>query len=59
MLDDEFTARLLASRDFLRRYANSLTRNATIADDIIQETMLKALCHRESFSRDDNFNGWL
>ena len=59
MYQDEFTARLLASRDFLSRYAYSLTKNATIADDIVQETMLKALQAKDSFRSDDNFNGWL
>ena len=59
MHQDEFTARLLASRDFLRRYAYSLTKNATIADEIVQETMLKALQAKDSFRSDDNFNGWL
>ena len=59
MQKDEFTARLLASCAFLLRYANSLTQTPTIAADLIQEKMLKALCHKDSFLRDENFNGWL
>lgn len=43
MHKDKFTAWLLASRDFLRRYAYSLTKNATVADDLIQDTMLNKL----------------
>jgi RNA polymerase sigma-70 factor (ECF subfamily) len=43
----------------LRVYAMSLTRNIDRADDLVQQTTLKALAGRESFSAGTNFAGWM
>jgi len=43
----------------LRVYALSLTRNGDRADDLVQQTVLKALAGRESFRPGTNFAGWL
>jgi RNA polymerase sigma-70 factor, ECF subfamily len=43
----------------LRVYAMSLTRNIDQADDLVQQTALKALAGRESFRTGTNFAGWM
>ncbi len=43
----------------LRVYAMSLTRNIDRADDLVQQTALKALAGRESFRTGTNFAGWM
>jgi len=40
-------------------YALSLTRNSDRADDLVQQTALKALAGRESFHSGTNFAGWV
>lgn len=43
----------------LRKYALSLTRDAARADDLVQDTMLRAWMYRESFTPGTNVCGWL
>jgi RNA polymerase sigma-70 factor (ECF subfamily) len=43
----------------LRVYAMSLTRDIDRADDLVQQTALKALAGRESFQPGTNFAGWM
>jgi RNA polymerase sigma-70 factor (ECF subfamily) len=43
----------------LRVYAMSLTRDIDRADDLVQQTALKALAGRESFRTGTNFAGWM
>jgi RNA polymerase sigma-70 factor (ECF subfamily) len=43
----------------LRIYALSLTRNSDRADDLVQQTALKALAGRASFRPGSNFGGWI
>ena len=43
----------------LRRFAYALSRDAADADDLVQQTVLKALAGRESFRPGTNFAGWL
>lgn len=43
----------------LRVYALSLTRNRDRADDLVQQTALKALAGRASFRVGSNFSGWI
>ena len=43
----------------LRIYALSLTRNRDRADDLVQQTALKALAGRTSFRVGTNFSGWI
>jgi RNA polymerase sigma-70 factor (ECF subfamily) len=43
----------------LRIYALSLTRNGDRADDLVQQTALKALSGRKSFRAGSNFGGWI
>ena len=49
-------------KDILPRlgiYALSLTRNKDRADDLVQQTALKALAGRASFRVGSNFGGWI
>ena len=43
----------------LRRYAFVLCRNACDADDLVQETLLKAIAGADSFRDGGNVRGWL
>jgi RNA polymerase sigma factor (sigma-70 family) len=43
----------------LKNYAFHLTQNHEDANDLLQETMLKALNNREKFQADTNLKGWL
>lgn len=58
-VNTEFDLDLTASLARLRIYALSLTRNGDRADDLVQQTVLKALAGRESFRPGTNFAGWL
>ena len=54
-----FDASLVALRTKLRANALKLTRSPDKADDLVQETILKALRYYESYTQDTNFLGWL
>lgn len=43
----------------LRAFAMSLTRNSSQADDLVQETMVKALGAFDSFKQGTNLRAWL
>ena len=43
----------------LRVYAMSLTRDGDRADDLVQQTAMKALAGRKSFRPGTNFAGWM
>ena len=56
---DAFYAGLKAVQARLRVYALSLTRDRDRADDLVQQTSLKALAGRESFRPGTNFAAWI
>jgi RNA polymerase sigma-70 factor (ECF subfamily) len=56
---DPFEQQLVAAMPFLRRFAMSVCRDATRADDLVQETLLKAMTHRASFQPGTNLGAWL
>ncbi len=43
----------------LRAFAKSLCGNAHYADDLVQETLVKAWKHQDSFAPDSNLKAWL
>lgn len=43
----------------LRRYAYVLCRNGADADDLVQETLVKAIAVADSYRRDKSLRGWL
>ncbi|MBL0314969.1 MAG: RNA polymerase sigma factor [Flavobacteriales bacterium] len=50
---------LISSRPVMKSFALSFTKNSDDADDLLQDTMFKALKYREHFSDGTNFRGWL
>jgi RNA polymerase sigma-70 factor (ECF subfamily) len=54
-----FEARALAYLTSVRRYAQSLTRNSSDADDLTQETFVRALQYWHRFAPEMNCRHWL
>ena len=50
---------LVKALPMLRTFAISLTANPARADDLVQETMVKAWANRERFTPGTNFTAWL
>jgi RNA polymerase sigma-70 factor (ECF subfamily) len=55
----DLRATMLASVPNLRAFAISLSGNADRANDLVQETLLKAWAHRDSFEPGTNMQAWL
>ena len=43
----------------LRAFARSLTRDAVSADDLVQDTLVKAITNKEKFAEGTNLRAWL
>jgi len=54
----EFRQRIEAAIPALRRYARALTRDAEVADDIVQDTLVRAL-RSEHLFHDGDVRAWL
>lgn len=50
---------IIAEVPSLRAFARSLTRDAVSADDLVQETLLKAIANIEKFKPGTNMRAWL
>jgi len=59
MTDGSRRKMILAAVPRLRAFAISLTGSADRADDLVQETVLRAWTHFDSFQIGTNFNAWL
>jgi len=59
MISDELKNDLLHALPNLRAFAISLCGNTDNADDLVQETMLKAWSNINSFTEGTNINAWL
>lgn len=59
MSKSEFSSMILTHQDFLRQLALKLTKSADDSDDLIQETLFKALKNRDKFQEGTNIKGWL
>lgn len=55
----EFDQKIQNLAKFLKPFALKLTRNPEHAEDLMQETMLKAISNREKFSEGTNLKAWL
>ena len=55
----DFTQHLLSIQNELFRFAFKLTADREEANDLLQETSLKALDNEEKFTPDTNFKGWI
>ena len=58
-LQDDFERELLAAAPFMRAFARSLCRDPEQAEDIAQETILKAWQCRSQFQPGTNLRAWL
>ncbi|MFE1598541.1 sigma-70 family RNA polymerase sigma factor [Methylobacterium sp. ID0610] len=57
--EDRFREELLAAASSLRRFALTLTANPSRADDLVQDTLLKAWQSRDRFEDGTNLSAWL
>jgi RNA polymerase sigma-70 factor (ECF subfamily) len=58
-MDSSLQADLLGSVPHLRAFAVSLTADREKAEDLVQETLLRALTHMDRFERGTNLQAWL
>ncbi len=56
---DEFTGKIADLRPTLREFTYRFTRNREESQDLVQDTILKALTYRDKFRNDTNLKGWL
>jgi RNA polymerase sigma-70 factor, ECF subfamily len=54
-----FKNEILTSIPVLRAYARALCNNAARADDLSQETLMRAWAHRDSYTPNTNMRAWL
>jgi RNA polymerase sigma factor (sigma-70 family) len=59
MTSVKFNSRLLSLENNLKYYALSLTSDKDRANDLLQETFLKALTYSDKFAEDTNFKAWV
>lgn len=59
MADADFEHSLVAAIPHLRAFARSFANDAARADDLVQETLVKAWNSRNSFTPGTNFRAWL
>lgn len=57
--DDDLQALLIAAVPNLRAFANSLCGDPTRADDLVQDTLVKAWSNLEGFEKGSNLKAWL
>lgn len=55
----EFNTRVIDLDKFIQAFALKYTRDVHLAQDLAQETILKALSNREKFRTNTNLKGWL
>jgi RNA polymerase sigma-70 factor (ECF subfamily) len=55
----QFHTALLGQQERLLFYAKSLTSDTENAQDLLQETFLKALTYSDKFTQNSNFNAWV
>jgi RNA polymerase sigma-70 factor (ECF subfamily) len=56
---DAFAAAIAAEIPRLRRFARVLARQTDVADDLVQETLLRAIAARNQFQEGTNLRAWL
>jgi RNA polymerase sigma-70 factor, ECF subfamily len=57
--EDDFKQEVVANIPVLRSFARGLCGDATMGDDLAQDTLLKAWRHRAQFTPGTNLKGWL
>jgi len=56
---NEFTQQIADNIPKLRRYARALTRNIDTADDLVQETLARAVAKQHKWQEGTNLRAWL
>ena len=56
---DAFTTAIAAETPRLRRFARVLARSSDVADDLVQETLLRAITAQSQFEEGTNLRAWL
>ena len=59
MNDSAFGDLMVAEISHLRAFAVSLSGSYSLADDLVQDTLVKAWSHADSFQRGTNLRAWL
>ncbi len=59
MSEIEFTDCLLANADYLKPFAFNLTKDKEKADDLLQDTMYRALVYKDKFNAGTNLKAWV
>lgn len=59
MKNRNFKKELIGAQEDLFRFAYKLTADREEANDLLQETSLKALDNEEKYTPDTNFKGWI
>ncbi|QGM97221.1 sigma-70 family RNA polymerase sigma factor [Methylocystis parvus] len=59
MTDATFGEQMVAQIPYLRAFAISLSGSYSVADDLVQDTLVKAWSHSDSFQPGTNFRAWL
>lgn len=57
--EQQFKNKLVELQEIMHRYALSLTSDPNDAEDLMQETTLRALRNMEKFVENVNFRGWV
>jgi RNA polymerase sigma-70 factor (ECF subfamily) len=58
-VSDDFGALFRECLPHLRAYARSLSRNADLADDLVQDALLRGWAARNQFTMGTNFRAWM
>ncbi len=58
-IQDEFHHGIIECLPHLSGFAHLLARNHALAEDLVQETVLRALTYRDQFKPGTNLRGWL
>lgn len=56
---DPFHGSIIECLPHLRAFARMLARNPSAADDLVQDTVLRAISHKEQFQVGTNLRAWL
>jgi len=59
MIIEGFGGLVVKEMSYLRAFAVAMAGNRVLAEDLVQETLVKAWSHHDSFEEGTNLRGWL
>lgn len=59
MTSSEFTTQIAGLQDTLKQFTYRFTKNMEESQDLVQDTLLRALTYKEKFRENTNLKGWL